>query len=1161
MKKLLTILMLLAFTVPVWAGEKTITISRNDVAWESANTVYNVTKGGVELVMSGGMNNPNFLLMKQHTTITVKSHNFNIKRIVFHCLDNYTNDNLDVFYWGPTTLSIQYSQTHAERAGTLTYNYGGSSYDALWVSTKSSSPGNYPNGLPAGYELMFENQGKPVRFASIDIVVEQEVGDIYELVTSQSEVQAGQTYILVGRQDQTTTTGRALSVNETSSTPSNTATRKSTPVELLENGYRVKATGEVQLIKLEATGDSDRPYYLKLGNNYLRRRSSLDGSTNTNYGSNILSVSSIPSGQESYFRTSILISTNYYNSLIRFYHNSTDTQKPDGGVTRTFAIRHNNSYNYFRDIDYSTNNPITDSQRVFLYKPAQQYKVTTEVKPEASYGNISLSDGILVDNGTNWSQKMDTVQFLVTAADGKKISNVDIQALENNQVVEHISPLTTSQTINGTLYTFVMPGHNVNIVATFEDVEYHNINMVVKPRSVCGNIFITEGYVVQNDQVKSYDGQNVVFNVTPNPINPANESEGYYELSYVTVTINGVETTLAPDANGNYSFTMPDEEVTITAYFYDNTKSPLWLLGTANGNETWHTYGPRFNYNDETDEYYIDVYFKGTGSYGTQEGENFGRFSVTWKIDMNDNWSNINGGNWRGVPGEPDFYVDENTTTANAIYLWYGSDYENNSFKIPAGIYRIYVGTTASQNKGNLANNQLKVEKYNTTLTFNPAGGADAASAVEVPQHQLVSLQGDLYNKIKAINPDEADANFMYKATVDGSTTTTESAGASTTQIATLDVVNEGETVTQLEGWNYLGWIVANNNGYYKVIDTPLHWIEENGEKDKTYTVSDRLQGVYAQDGHLWCKDLGDISIVKTEPVEGQIDYLAKTLKPEGHRFDNIRIGDWDQSNWVELDFSGLGNQSDAQEMAYALQGHYITAKSVTGVYTDDVNYTIKLKAQPTADGEASYVPNTYSPSNFIESNLMIGDNLGPILPSNNVRYYFLNPKVQEYAVITYAMWDKPQQIMVIPDNTPFNGAAKIGRWDLNDPNNQLEALDAAYDNPQTANNVYEFHIIVQRANKSYGTPAQVASGQKDNANVPLKPNQTTTGIIMAQPLDLLVSSPLPTAINRVGTEAQVVGVEYVNIAGMCSRTPWQGINIMVTRYSDGTTTTTKVVK
>lgn len=1162
MKKLLTFLMLLALTVSAWAGEKTITISRNDVDWESANTVYNVTKGGVELVMSGGMNNPNFLLMKQHTTITVKSHNFNIKRIVFHCLDNYTNDNLDPFYWGPTTLHIQYSQTHAETAGTLTYNYGGSSYDALWVSTKSSSPGNYPNGLPAGYELMFENEGKPVRFASIDIVVEQEVGDIYELVTSQSEVQPGQTYILVGRQNQTTTIGRALSVKEEFNDPSGRVTRQSTPVELLENGYRVKATGEVQLIKLEATGNSTRPYFLKMGSNYLRRRSGDINGTGNNKGWSLYGVSELSNNENDlayYYRTSITIngSTTFYNALIRFGHTSTETS---GG--QTYAIRHSNANKYFRDLDYSSNNGDAQYQRVYLYKPAQQYKVTTEVKPEASYGNISLSDGILVDNGTNWSQKMDTVQFLVTAADGKKISNVDIQALENNQVVEHINPLTISQTINGTLYTFVMPGHDVNIVATFEDVEYHNINMVIKPRSVCGNIFITEGYVVQNDQVKSYDGQNVVFNVTPNPINPANESEGYYELSYVTVTINGVETTLAPDANGNYSFTMPDEEVTITAYFYDNTKSPLWLLGTANGNETWHTYGPRFNYNDETDEYYIDVYFKGTGNYGSQEGEAFGRFSVTWKIDMNDNWSSINNQNLRGVPGEPDFYVDENTTTANAVYLWYGSDYENNSFKIPAGIYRIYVGTTASQNKGNLANNQLKVEKYNTTLTFDPAGGATAAEAVQVSQHQLVSLQGDLYNKIKAINPNEADANFMYKATVDGSTTTTESAGVSTTQIATLDVVNEGETVTQLDGYNYLGWIVASNTGYYKVIDTPLHWIEENGEKDKTYTVSDRLQGVYAQNGHLWCKDLGDISIVKTEPHTGQVDYLATTLTTTNHLFPNaMRIGDWDQSNWVELDFSSFGPESI--DMASALVNKYIKAGTITGVYSDDVNYTITLTAAPEADGDATYVPNTYCTTNFLEGNLTLkpGDT-GPAVTKDGTTtyYYFLNPKIQEYAIITYAMWDMPNQIMVIPDNNPFSGAACIGRWDLNNVGDQLSALDAAYVAPQTCNNEYEFHIIVQRTNKSYGSP--ISGGAKAGADAPSgKSEQSASDVIRTQPLDLQASSPLPTAINGVISNAQPVSVEYVNIAGMSSSKPWQGVNIIVTRYSNGTTTTTKMVK
>ena len=1157
MKRLLTLFsFILLATSFAWAGEKAITISRNDVAWESANTVYNVTKGGVELVMSGGMNNPNFLLMKQHTTITVKSHNFNIKRIVFHCLDNYTNDNLDPFYWGPRTLHIQYSQTHAETAGTLTYDYGGSSYDALWVSTKSSSPGNYPNGLPAGYELMFENEGKPVRFASIDIVVEQEVGDIYELVTEQSEVQVGQTYILVGRQDQTTTIGRALSVEETSNTPSGTATRKSTPVELLENGYRVKATGEVQLIKLEATGNSDRPYYLKLGNNYLRRRSSLDGSAN-NYGSNLLSVSSIPSGQETYFRTSILISTNYYNSLIRFYHNSTDTQKPDGGVTRTFAIRHNNSNNYFRDIDYSSNNSITNSQRVFLYKPAQQYKVTTEVQPEASYGSISLRDGILVDNGTNWSQKMDTVQFLVTPADGYKVKSITIQQLNGTEVVGTVDILSSSQSINGTLYSFVMPGNDVNILVEFEEVEYHNINMVVKPRSVCGNIFVTEGYVVQNDQVKSFDGQNVVFNVIPNPINPANEADGYYELSYVTITDNvtGVETTLVPDANGNYTFTMPDNEVTITAYFYDNTKSPLWLLGTANGETQWHTYGPRFNYNNDTDEYYIDVYFTGSGSYGDQSGEAFGRFSVTWKIDLNDNWNIINNQNLRGVPGEPDYLVNENSQN---VYLWYGSAYENNAYKIPAGIYRIYVGTTASENKGNLHNNELKIEKNDVTLAFDPAGGTDASSAVEVPKNQLVSLVGDLYTKVKGINPNEPDANFMYKATktvAGNATTETENATTATSSISVLDAVNEGETVTQIDGWNYVGWIVADNTAYYKVVETPLAWIEENGKVGKTYTVADKLLIVWTPEEHAdnpcsdygktyWAKDLpttekpGGLSIDATSPSEGQIDYMMLNEY-------TTRPGGWDQSNWIELDLSDIPNHG-------ADIGKYIAAGTLKGEYTSDLNYKMKVTSLEFTDEEDDYVPNTFCTVNFLESNLMLTDASTGAIGSNNKSYYFLNPKVQEYAYITFAQWDKANGVFVMPASHPsgFSGAFQIGGWNYNIKGG--ETVIDGLNNSQDPNLEYAFRAIIHRESYNYGHNPNTASQNGSRA--------TPSNNITIWPIDLQASSVI-TSVNNVNANKTVSSVKYYNITGMESNKPFDGVNIVVTRYTDGTFSTSKVLR
>ncbi len=1163
MKKLLTFLMLLALTVSAWAGEKTITISRNDVDWESANTVYNVTKGGVELVMSGGMNNPNFLLMKQHTTITVKSHNFNIKRIVFHCLDNYTNDNLDPFYWGPTTLHIQYSQTHAETAGTLTYNYGGSSYDALWVSTKSSSPGNYPNGLPAGYELMFENEGKPVRFASIDIVIEQEVGDIYELVTSQSEVQASTssnkiTYMLVGRANATTTQGYALSVNTTGSTANDDI--KSTPVTLLDNGLRVKANEETQFITLESTGNSSYPYYVKAGSNYIRTQSSLVEATGRR-GYHLTKVANKPS--EDYIRTKVTINsdagTNNWGNFAAI--------KYQGSSFGDYAIRHigqytndNGTTNYYQfrnlyDQAYS-------DRRVYLYKPAQQYKVTTEVKPEDSYGSISLRDGILVDNGINWSQKMETVQFLVTPANGYKVKTITIQELNSSgDVVGTVDIATSAPSINGTLYTFEMPGNDVNIVVEFEEVVYHNIYIVVNPSGDYGNVFLTEGYVVQNDQVKSYDGENVVFNVTPNPIDIEHEENGYHELYSVTVTYTeGGQTISYTYTDGNYNFTMPDADVTITATFIYNNNNPLYLLGTANGG-TWAPTGPRFNYDPVENQYYIDVYFKGdSGDYGDYTGGNLpevsnGHFNVVW--GKWSTWAEVNSNGRRGVPYDWDYYITENNPNYGLVYDDWKAD-QGYAFKIPAGIYRIYVKSYGYHN------DQLTIVKYPTALSLNPAGGATAAEAVEVNQHQEITLAGDVYDQIMAINPDEPAANFKYKAakTIGENTIADNPVSSTTTATTTLDVVNEGETVTQLDGYNYLGWIVASNTGYYKVISTPLHWIEENGEKDKTYTVSDRLQGVYAQGGHLWCKDLGNISIVKTEPYTGQVDYLANTLTTEDHLFPNaMRIGDWDQSNWVELDFSGFGAE-EGNTMASDLVNKYIKAGTVTGVYSDDVNYTITLTAEPEADGAASYVPNTYCTTNFLEGNLTLkpGDT-GPAVTKDGTTtyYYFLNPKIQEYAIITYAMWDMPNQIMVIPDNNPFSGAACIGRWDLNNVGDQLSALDAAYVAPETCHNEYEFHIIVQRTNKSYGSPI---SGAKAGADSPSgKTDQAASDVIRTQPLDLQASSPLPTAINGVINNAQPVSVEYVNIAGMRSSKPWQGVNIIVTRYSNGTTTTTKMVK
>ncbi len=51
------------------------------------------------------------------------------------------------------------------------------------------------------------------------------------------------------------------------------------------------------------------------------------------------------------------------------------------------------------------------------------------------------------------------------------------------------------------------------------------------------------------------------------------------------------------------------------------------------------------------------------------------------------------------------------------------------------------------------------------------------------------------------------------------------------------------------------------------------------------------------------------------------------------------------------------------------------------------------------------------------------------------------------------------------------------------------------------------------------------------------------------------------TGIDTMITSREAISVKYYNVAGVESDTPFQGVNIVVTRYSDGSKTTTKILK
>lgn len=61
--------------------------------------------------------------------------------------------------------------------------------------------------------------------------------------------------------------------------------------------------------------------------------------------------------------------------------------------------------------------------------------------------------------------------------------------------------------------------------------------------------------------------------------------------------------------------------------------------------------------------------------------------------------------------------------------------------------------------------------------------------------------------------------------------------------------------------------------------------------------------------------------------------------------------------------------------------------------------------------------------------------------------------------------------------------------------------------------------------------------------------------------LDWTADPNIVTAVDDIAVETQPVGTVYYNLAGQPSDTPHQGVNIVVTKNADGTTTATKVVK
>lgn len=530
---------MLAMAVPLWAGLQTVTINRNEGQFEESNGVYYCYKSGLMMTFTSGMNNPNYLVEHQQVYFEVRSVNpeYIIKKIVFHCVDNTTSDNLDCFYWGPSTISIVQNWTYPDQPGT--YRYRG--YTGTWTGTTN--------------KIQFTTMAKPVRFGSVDITFEKETGDIFDLVTDDSQLQEGGKYAIVNQYYPINAEDEGYAMSTLMNDSYSTIGRTKVSFVPNTNKHKVIINDETRIITLQTgTNVDDRPWYLGSGSSTvkMRRASSTTGSAASAKGYT-LSFQNISSYPE-FFPVKIEIGeeADNYPAKIRFCDNSANYNKP---TDTNYAIGHNNTYEYFKVLDITSTNSYASTQRVHMYRPAQNYIITTELHP-VDGGEITLTDGVLEINGQQTSQEHEDVSFYVSVNDGYTIQSVTATDANNNPVTIQC----TQTTLQGSRYTFTMPVANVNIVVNYVQANYHVIHAECDP-TYGGEYTFSSGTFDTNNEVVSYAGNSVNFGVTA--------SQGYV-FTGITATSEDGQSTVLPltdNGDGTYGFTMPDNDVTLSATF------------------------------------------------------------------------------------------------------------------------------------------------------------------------------------------------------------------------------------------------------------------------------------------------------------------------------------------------------------------------------------------------------------------------------------------------------------------------------------------------------------------------------------------------------------------------------------------------------------------
>jgi|GEM_PF-3627450 len=447
----------------------------------------------------------------------------------------------------------------------------------------------------------------------------------------------------------------------------------------------------------------------------------------------------------------------------------------------------------------------------------------------------------------------------------------------------------------------------------------------------------------------------------------------------------------------------------------------------------------------------------------------------------------------------------------------------------------------------------LKVSEESLTLT-KKRGEEDPMTTFDVT---FWDLTGDI-----AISCD--NSNF----TVSPSSISSSAESPQTVTVTFTGTADATGTITVTDETDGLTKKVVVN-GYYEASGT-LKTIEAEFDDETQVTVADELQVMWVISGTqtingetvevnmLFARDLAQSNYYSTNE-RGATDYLDTCGVQKANTVT--------QNNWVALTVMDAAN---AEWITKFQVGDYIKAGTITGTYYAG-DYSIKLMSEPEKSETAATtaVYNQYIVPNFFNNYLTGQETDETTGEKTDKEFFFMDPKICEVAHLQWMMWNGSTFVLPTSDAQGLNKGVVVNgyaleapdlalNWSLNDNGDGNFGMPTDADGNTTlqTNYCYEFMAV----NRAYVEADVEDPDWSPRRSAPRRASGVESFVV--SPLNVTASSKptsLDDVLDQLGREP--IDVTYYNIAGQASTEPYDGFNIVVKRYSDGTTTSTKVIK